>query len=197
MAGSAFTFGVKPGGLTENTEVRILLCYLIKTVSPMAPLTRPEIEQALLGEQLVNYFELAGSLADLEDQGLVTVDENGGYHITPKGVSVTDELGFDLLPRSVRETAIRAVIRAQQWVRKAAQHQTQVTKTDQGYVVHCSINELGSEVFGLSFTLPDPLTAEMVKNAFIEKGSEIYALLLETMTTDSTRQEEPDSTAKG
>lgn len=37
MAGSAFTFGVKPGGLTENTEVRILLCYLIKTVAPMRP----------------------------------------------------------------------------------------------------------------------------------------------------------------
>ena len=146
------------------------MCYLIRTA---APLCRQDIENALLGEQLVNYFELAGSLADLEDQGLVTVDENGGYHITPKGISVTDELGFDLLPRSVRETAIRAVIRAQQWVRKAAQHQTQVTKTDQGYVVHCSINELGSEVFGLSFTLPDPLTAEMVKNAFIEKGSSL------------------------
>ena len=43
MAGSAFTFGVKPGGLTENTEVRILLCYLIKTVAPMAPITRAEI----------------------------------------------------------------------------------------------------------------------------------------------------------
>ena len=185
MAGNAFTFGVKPGGLTDRSQVSILLCYLIRTA---APLCRQDIENALLGEQLVNYFELAGSLADLEDQGLVTVDENGGYHITPKGISVTDELGFDLLPRSVRETAIRAVIRAQQ---------TQVTKTDQGYVVHCSINELGSEVFGLSFTLPDPLTAEMVKNAFIEKGSEIYALLLETMTTDSTRQEEPDSTAKG
>ena len=194
MAGNAFTFGVKPGGLTDRSQVSILLCYLIRTA---APLCRQDIENALLGEQLVNYFELAGSLADLEDQGLVTVDENGGYHITPKGISVTDELGFDLLPRSVRETAIRAVIRAQQWVRKAAQHQTQVTKTDQGYVVHCSINELGSEVFGLSFTLPDPLTAEMVKNALIEKGSEIYALLLETMTTDSTRQEEPDSTAKG
>ena len=64
MAGSAFTFGVKPGGLTENTEVRILLCYLIKTVAPMAPLTRAEIEQALLGEQLVNYFELSAGLAE-------------------------------------------------------------------------------------------------------------------------------------
>ena len=53
MAGNAFTFGVKPGGLTENTEVRILLCYLIKTVAPMAPLTRAEIEQALsFGEKV-------------------------------------------------------------------------------------------------------------------------------------------------
>ena len=109
MAGNAFTFGVKPGGLTDRSQVSILLCYLIRTA---APLCRQDIENALLGEQLVNYFELAGSLADLEDQGLVTVDENGGYHITPKGISVTDELGFDLLPRSVRETAIRAVIRA-------------------------------------------------------------------------------------
>ena len=36
----AFTAGVKPGGLTGDAEVRILLCYLIKTVAPMAPLTR-------------------------------------------------------------------------------------------------------------------------------------------------------------
>ncbi len=185
MAGNAFTFGVKPGGLTDSAQVRILLCYLIKTA---APLSRQDIENALLSEQLVNYFELSASLADLESQGLVEVDPEGGYHITAKGLSVTDELGFDLLPRSVRETAVRAVIRAQQWVRKAAQHQTEITKTEQGYVVHCSINELGSEVFGLSFTLPDPLTAEMVKNAFIEKGSDIYALLLEALTTDSPEE---------
>lgn len=187
LAGNAFTFGVKPGGLTDRSEVSILLCYLIKTA---APISRQDIENALLSQQLVNYFELAGSLADLETQGIVAVDEAGLYHITPKGISVTDELGFDLLPRSVRESAIRAVIRAQQWVRKAAQHQTEITKTEQGYVVHCSINELGSEVFGLSFTLPDPLTAEMVKNAFIEKGSDIYAMLLETLTTDTPEDTE-------
>ena len=96
MAGSAFTFGVKPGGLTENTEVRILLCYLIKTVAPMAPLTRAEIEQALLGEQLVNYFELSAGLADLEENGLATVDEAGGWAITPKGLAM-DKLFNDIL----------------------------------------------------------------------------------------------------
>ena len=54
MAGNAFTFGVKPGGLTDRSQVSILLCYLIRTA---APLCRQDIENALLGEQLVNYFE--------------------------------------------------------------------------------------------------------------------------------------------
>ena len=30
----AFTAGVKMGGLTNDTEIRILLCYLIKSVGP-------------------------------------------------------------------------------------------------------------------------------------------------------------------
>ena len=29
-----FTAGVKPGGLTSSTEIRLLLCYLIKTTGP-------------------------------------------------------------------------------------------------------------------------------------------------------------------
>ena len=66
----AFTGGVKPGGLTSTMEVRILLCYLIKTAAKTAaPLTRQELENALLSEELVNYFELAGGLGDLEQQG--------------------------------------------------------------------------------------------------------------------------------
>ena len=50
----AFTAGVKPGGLTDDTQIRILLCYLIKTAGP---LTRDTLQGALLQEQLVNYFD--------------------------------------------------------------------------------------------------------------------------------------------
>ena len=38
MAGNAFTAGVKPGGLTTSTEIRILLCYLIQHAG--TPLSR-------------------------------------------------------------------------------------------------------------------------------------------------------------
>ena len=49
----AFTAGVKMGGLTNDTEIRILLCYLIKSVGPV---TREAMEAPLLQEELVNYF---------------------------------------------------------------------------------------------------------------------------------------------
>ena len=61
MAGNAFTAGVKPGGLTTSTEIRILLCYLIQHAG--TPLSQGELETALLGEELVNYFELASGSA--------------------------------------------------------------------------------------------------------------------------------------
>ena len=38
MSNQAFTGGVRPGGLTTSTEIRILLCYLLKSIG--IPLTR-------------------------------------------------------------------------------------------------------------------------------------------------------------
>ena len=52
-ANDAFTAGVRPGGLTSSTEIRLLLCYLVKNAGPI---TRQEIENALMEEALVNYF---------------------------------------------------------------------------------------------------------------------------------------------
>ena len=55
-ANDAFTAGVRPGGLTSSTEIRLLLCYLVKNAGPI---TRQEIENALMEEALVNYLRLA------------------------------------------------------------------------------------------------------------------------------------------
>ena len=99
MAGNAFTAGVKPGGLTTSTEIRILLCYLIQHAG--TPLSQGELETALLGEELVNYFELASNLSDLLEQGFVR-EENGRYTILPAGADIAEALADDV-PRSVRD----------------------------------------------------------------------------------------------
>ena len=70
MTAQLFTEGVKPGGLTSGTEIRILLCYILNNVT--LPVSRKQLEDVLLGEELANYFAMADSMAQLMDQGLVT-----------------------------------------------------------------------------------------------------------------------------
>ena len=104
-ANDAFTAGVRPGGLTSSTEIRLLLCYLVKNAGPI---TRQEIENALMEEALVNYFEIGSCLDDITKQELVTLTGDS-YTITDKGRKVAQELAYDL-PRSVRERAVAAVL---------------------------------------------------------------------------------------
>lgn len=187
MAGNAFMGGVKQGGLNSVTEIRLLLCYLIKNSSPVP---REVLQESLMQEELVNYFEMAGALADLEKNELA-VNENDVYSITDKGVLIADTLADDL-PRSVRQCATRAVLRALAWRRKAAQHKAVILNTESGCRVDCSIADMGEEVFSLSLGMPDLATAEAVKERFIADGSNIYALLLNSLTEPLPQEDIPN-----
>ena len=140
MAGNAFTAGVKPGGLNSSTEIRILLCYLIKNAA--SPLTGEELEAALLNEALVNYFEFAACLSDLCEQGLVEKREDG-YHILPKGRGNEEHFPGRCSAYCAR-VRLRAVVRAQLFARKSAQHKVQLEETPSGYLVHCRSIEEGA-----------------------------------------------------
>lgn len=178
MSNKAFTGGVRPGGLTTSTEIRILLCYLLKSVG--VPLTRSEIESALLGEELVNYFELSDALDKLCTLGHLKF-ENHTYQITPSGSDLADTLSGEL-PRSVRETAVNAVLTAQQYKRKLAQHKAKVTQTEDGWRTSCTIEDLGEPVFSCELYLPDELTANAVKEKFIRDGDRIFRCMLGLLT---------------
>ena len=41
---------------------------------------------------------------------------------------------------------------------------------------------MGHNVFSLTFSMPDVLSAEMIKKQFIARGSEVYAQLLQALT---------------
>ena len=179
-ANDAFTAGVRPGGLTSSTEIRLLLCYLVKNAGPI---TRKDLESALLDEELVNYFEIGSCLDDVTKQGLVTLTD-GSYTITEKGRKVAQELAYDL-PRSVREKAVTAALRYQKWARKEARYSASITEKPDGHcTIRCTVKGLDSELFCLDLGMPDRLTAELVKKQFILKGNEIYQLLINKLTEE-------------
>ena len=184
----AFTAGVKPGGLTDNLQIRILLCYMIKTAGPI---TRETLQGALLQEQLVNYFEFADALADVEKQQLVLHDTSAdSYTVTEKGFTVASTLAHDL-PRTVRESAIRAVLQIQSWRHKAAMNRAEVQEKNGEVLVVCSIGEEGRDVFRLEMAMPDKLIADMVKNNFIAHGNELYTRMMEVLSQPGGEQDRP------
>ena len=129
----------------------MLLCYLVKNAGPI---TRTEIENALMEEQLVNYFEIGSCLDDITRQQLVTLKEDR-YSITEKGRKVAQELAYDL-PRSVREKAVAAVLRSQTWARKEAEYSARISEKADGHCsVRCQVKALDSELFCLDIGTPD------------------------------------------
>ena len=65
---TAFSAGVRFGGLTDRTEIKILICYLL--TGAKQPLTEQQIVDTVIGQQLVNYFELLDALSHLTEQNL-------------------------------------------------------------------------------------------------------------------------------
>ena len=185
MSVGNFNEGVKPGGLTTTTEIRILLCYILDSLD--TPISRAQLEDVLLGEELVNYFAMAESLTQLVAQGLI--EETGDvFQITPQGRTVANALAQDV-PRTVRDTAVRGVIRAQQYTAKEAAHHSEVVKTPAGNAVRCSIGDEAGPLFKMELYMPDDLTAKAVKRKFVEHGDSVYKLVLAALTENKTLAE--------
>ena len=181
MAANSFAEGVRPGGLTTSTEIRILLCYLLDCIN--TPVTKQQIEHVLLNEELVNYFVLAESLALLHTQGLIQENEQG-YTLTETGRTVGQTLA-DSVPQSIRDTAVRGVILAQQYAAKAATQQCEIRPVDNGRIVRCSINDVAGTLFQIDMYMPDTLTANAVYEKFVNNGNDVYKLMLAALTDNA------------
>ena len=178
MPNNAFVDGIKPGGLTTVTEIKILLCYMLRSVS--YPLTLEDITSSLLAAKLVNYFEIPTALADLVTANYIT-ETGHGYEILPMGKNLSELLENDL-PLTVRETALNGVLYARQFSVKEKQHKASITSSDNEYTLHCQIDELGKKVFSMDLLLPDLTSAEYAKKKFIENGADVFLLFLAGLT---------------
>lgn len=86
---------------------------------------------------------------------------------------------------------MRAVLRIQQWKVKQASNRAAAEQGADGWHVVCSIGDAGGEMLHLRLAMPDAATAELVKNRFIARGSEIYSTLLDALTNPGTEDDEP------
>ena len=177
----AFTGGIAPGGLRSKSDIRILICYILKSVQ--APLSGEDIINILQEKALANYFEANDALSALEALGNIRREEDGTYVLEPQGESIADNLAV-LLPLSVRDKAISAALNMLANAKVERENTVTTQRLENGYNVTCHISGGDMELMKLSVYVPDLYQARVVKKNFHRDPQRVYNLLLAALTGD-------------
>lgn len=181
----ALTQGVAPGGLRSKNDIRILICYLLKSVGP---LTGEEISSVMQQNALANYFEVRDALSALVSMGNVGETETG-YSLLPAGENIAENLDV-LLPLSVRDKAVTAALSMLATARAERENAVMIAKTEHGYNVTCKISGGEMDLMQVKVYVPDLHQARVVKKNFHRDPQRIYSLLLAALTGDEELSKE-------
>lgn len=185
MEHDAFAAGVEPGGLWKQTDIRILLCYLLSRVG--APLPRERICQSLQEMGLANYFEIADALAALTRQGnLQSGPDDSGEEccaVTPAGREIARDLETSL-PPSVRDKALSLALRLMGETRARRENRVELLQEGERLRLRCVIGSGDAELMSITLPVADRRQAELVEEQFYRDPEGIYRLLLAALTGD-------------
>lgn len=196
MAYEAFDAGVEPGGLRDTNEVKILVCWLLKSVG--SPLSFDNLNEIIVGDGLVNYFELAQAVRDLLVSGHIDLtgpQSTDLYRCTELGAG-TASLFERRLPRSVRDKATCAAVKLLTRIEREAENVAEITQNPSGdYQVCCKILDRGEPLLQIALLVPGQDQAQMVKKHFTEDPETVYRGVVALLTGDRAVSDKSPSSA--
>ena len=179
MGNMAITAGVRVGGLTDRTEIKILLCYLLAELKQ--PITQNQLIECVCGQELVNYFEMQSALQHLLDNNLIKEDENG-FTIMPEGRDIAKQLE-NVVSATVKRYAYTMAINILQYEALKKQHKIKITPVEGGgFNLHCSIEDDNFTIFSMNISMPDEESANFAGQQFILNGQDMFKCVLGVMT---------------
>ncbi len=182
MNQGVFTEGIDHGGLTTDYEIRILICWLLYKMK--MPVTSSQLSSALLGESLVNYFEVTCALGELLSSGHLTeikADGQQGYVSVTELGRKTAETFYKSIPRTVREKAIGALSQCVLQERFAKENRAEITETSDGFRLELSLNDVGNDLLSVSLYAPTREVCETMKKQFISDPTVLYRAVLSVL----------------
>lgn len=184
MDSDIFKAGVEPGGLTSHDEVKMLVCNLLHRVE--APMSFSQIHESLQENGLVNYFELVAAVDGLARSGHLSPAPAGEagedrYALTEIGVQAGEEFE-NILPRAVREKAVRTAKDLLQRQRRAAELVVRTEKAQSGYIMHLAIPDAGGDLVSFSVFVPTLSECDLIRRRFLNDPLYIYQGVLALLT---------------
>ena len=178
----ATTAGVAPGGLTNRTEIRVLICYLLKAIGQ--PIPYNFLTDKLSAEGIANYFELCDAIINLEDNGHIIslVDSVGkkSYLISPSGADIADTLERTV-PNVIRDRACSYIIKLLARVRNEKENEVIIAPAEKGFTVTCRAIDGDKVLMSVSILVPNEACAKTVRESFLNNPSETFIKVTEAL----------------
>lgn len=181
-----FSEGVSPGGLTDKDEIKILICYLLKSVA--SPLSFDNLNTIMQHDGLCNYFEFASALRELLISGHLDLKKQDGeelYKTTSLGKE-TAAMFERRLPASIREKAVNTAIKLLSQIKREAENRAEIEDNPSGGVyVTCSVLDRDDALLSVKLLVGDRAQAQSVKQRFQQNPGLVYKGILALMTGDT------------
>jgi hypothetical protein len=181
-----FGEGVSPGGLTDADEIKILICYLLKSIA--RPLSFDNLNMILQHDGLCNYFEFAGALRELLISGhvdLIKQDREELYKTTPLGKE-TAAMFERRLPASIREKAVNTAIRLLAQIKRESENRIEIAENPSGgFYVTCSVLDRDEALMTVKLLVGDRAQAQAAGRRFQQNPEIVYKGMLALMTGDT------------
>lgn len=182
MLQDASNAGVAPGGLTNRTEIRVLICYLLNALNQ--PVPSPFLTEKLAAEGIANYFELCEAVSDLEENGniasLVDAEGNKTFFITPSGADIAATLERTV-PNVIRDRACSYIVKLLNRVRSEKENEVRIEKESKGVRVTCRVLDGTREMMSVSLLVPNEACAKTVKESFLNDPTETFIKVTEAL----------------
>ncbi len=183
MEFDAFDAGIELGGLRSRDDIRLLICYLLKSID--VPMTRQMLNDSMQEDGLANFFEVGQAIEELLKTGNITTDilqDEEVLIVTERGREAAELLQTSL-PRTVREKAVNSAIRLTTRAKVERDNKIEVRKEDDGgYTITFTLFDRGTELMKLSIYVVDSLQLETVKQNFINDPVKVYSSIITSLT---------------
>lgn len=177
----AFTAGVEPGGLRSQSDIRLLICYLLASVKE--PLSKDDIVMVLQDNGLANYFEAASALADVLDKNnAATLPNNPDLCVANQTTMEISRQLDSTLPPSVRDRAVNGALALLSRAKRERENKVEINKSGDGYNVTCHISGGSRDMMTITLYTPDLYQARAVKKNFHRNPELVYQAMMSLMT---------------
>jgi DNA-binding PadR family transcriptional regulator len=171
------------GSNKELVENKLMLLYLIDKLN--LPVSNLQIIKLILGNKLMNYFQLQQNLTELKGAGYLSTTNDGGrtiFSITESGSQVLTLLSdhlhpgimerIDLLIASVRNNIKNEILITADYY----------AERENEYIASCKMSEENFTLISIELLAGSKNDAKTICENWKKHSQDIYAEIIETLT---------------